>query len=141
MRLAITMLVAAVAAALFTACPGALEDPAAFTATCPDVPSQILALRCAGSGCHGADAPAAGLDLVSPGVGARLYGRPAAGGPGLLIDPGNPDGSVLIRKLTSTPPFGAQQPPGAPLDPATIDCIRRWVRTLDAGDLGAGSHD
>jgi len=141
MRAAVVVAALAAAAALVAACPGALQDPAAFTAACPDVPSQIFAMRCAGSGCHGADAPAASLDLVSPGVAERLYARPAAGGPGLLIDPANPDGSVLVRKLTPTPPFGAQQPPGAPLDPATIDCIRRWVRSVGIADLPPGASD
>jgi hypothetical protein len=118
------------------ACPGKLQDPSRFTAACPDVPTQILAVRCAGGGCHATAPFAAGLDLVSPNVAARLVNVAASGGPGLLVDPMNPDGSVLVRKLTSTPPFGAQQPPGAPLDPATVDCIRTWVRSLVPTDGG-----
>jgi hypothetical protein len=132
MRAPLVVAIALVAAG----CPGKLQDPARFTAACPDVPTQILALRCAGAGCHATAPFAAGLDLASPNVAARLVGVAATGGPGLLVDPMNPDGSVLIRKLTSTPPFGGQQPPGAPLDPATIDCIRAWVRTLAPSDAG-----
>ena len=127
-------------ALLLAGCPGSLHDPARFTATCPDVPTMILAARCGTGGCHDASTKAASLDLVSPDVGGRLLNRPAAGDKTLLlIDPSNPDGSVLVRKLTSTPPFGAQQPPGAPLDPMTIDCIRRWVRTVGISDLGGTS--
>ncbi|MGZ3428921.1 MAG: hypothetical protein ACXVCV_19850 [Polyangia bacterium] len=121
---------------LAAGCPGSLQDPARFTAACPDVPTQILATSCATNGCHDAATRAASLDLITPDVGARLLNRSAVGGPGLLIDAANPDGSVLVRKLTPTPPFGAQQPPGAPLDPASIDCIRRWVRSVVVTDGG-----
>jgi hypothetical protein len=130
----------AVATLLLAAgCPGSLQDPARFTVSCDDVPTTILVPRCATSGCHDATTKAASLDLSGADVGARMINRAATGGPGLLIDAGNPDGSVLVRKLTPTPPFGAQQPPGAPLDPATIDCIRRWVRTVAVTDGGTKS--
>jgi hypothetical protein len=121
--------------ALVAGCPGALKDPSRFTAACPDVPSMILATRCATAACHSASARAGGLDLISPGLSRRLVGVTAHGGPGLLVDLLDPDGSVLVRKLTPTPPFGAQDPPGAPLDPAAIDCIRKWVRTLGVSDM------
>ena len=129
MRASITLL-------LFAAgCPGSLKDPSRFTAACPDVPTAILGARCATAGCHTAGDRAGGLDLVSPGLTQRLVGVTAHGGPGLLVDPGNPDGSILVRKLTPTPPFGAQDPPGAPLDPQSLDCVRKWVRTLTAADM------
>jgi hypothetical protein len=129
-------LVVAMLVVVCAGCPGSLQDPARFTAACPDVPTMILATRCGTGGCHDAASKAASLDLVSPDVGSRLLNRSAVGGPGLLIDAANPDGSVLVRKLTPTPPFLAQQPPGAPLDAATIDCIRRWVRTVIVVDGG-----
>jgi hypothetical protein len=111
-------------------CPGSLADPARFTATCADVPTQILVARCATAGCHDAADRAGALDLESAHVSVRLVGVAATGGEGLLIDPANPDGSVLVRKLTAAPPFGRQDPPGAPLEPATLDCIRDWVRSV-----------
>jgi hypothetical protein len=115
-------------------CPGTLRDPSRFSSACPDVPSQIFSVRCA-AGCHDAATRAGGLDLVSPGLSQRLVGVTAQGGPGLLVDPSDPDGSIIVRKLTPTPPFGKQDPPGAPLDPASVDCVRRWVRTLTAADM------
>jgi hypothetical protein len=131
MRAAAAMLLLALA----TGCPGALKDPSRFTAACPDVPSMILATRCGTAACHSASARAGGLDLISPGLSGRLVDVPATGNPALLrVDSLSPDASVLVRKLTPTPPFGAQDPPGAPLDPATIDCIRKWVRTLSRED-------
>lgn len=120
---------------LAAGCPGSLKDPSRFTAACPDVPSQILATRCATAACHSASARAGGLDLISAGLSGRLVNVIAHGGPFPLVDPMDPDGSVLVRKLTPTPPFGAQDPPGAPLDPASLDCVRRWVRTLGVSDM------
>ena len=111
-------------------CPGSLQDPARFTAACADVPTQTFVSRCATAACHSAATRAGALDLESPGVAARLVGVSATGGDGLLIDPDNTDASIIVRKLTPSPPFGAQDPPGAPLDAATIDCIRDWVRRV-----------
>ncbi|MDB4969450.1 MAG: hypothetical protein JWN44_5139 [Myxococcales bacterium] len=115
--------------ALFVAgCPGSLGDPARFTAACPNVPGELFVQRCATASCHSAAAKVAALDLESADVSARLVNVKASNGE-LLIDPINPDGSVLIRKLTASPPFGERQPPGAPLDPATIECVRSWARS------------
>jgi hypothetical protein len=102
---------------------------------CPDVPTGVLQPRCGLSGCHG-DNPAAGLDLVSPDVRARLLGHPASGGPGVLIDPaGSADASVLYLKLTPSPPFGARMPlVGGMLDDATMACVAAWI----AGPIAAG---
>ena len=137
-------------------CPGTLADREAFEAAmieagtleagavtgddtdasfqCPDVPSGILAARCGLSGCHGST-PAAGLDLVSPDVHARLTGKAANGGPGVLVDPGgDPDASVLYLKLTASPPFGSRMPlAGDPLDDATLACVAAWIPSPDAG--------
>jgi len=121
----------ALAIILFAAgCPGSLADPSRFTAACADVPSETFVSRCATAGCHSVDAHAGALDLESPGVAARLVGVAASGGEGLLIDPDNSDASIIVRKLTPSPPFGQQDPPGAPLDAATLDCIRDWVRRV-----------
>lgn len=111
-------------------CPGSLQDPARYTAACADVPTATFPARCATASCHSAAARAGALDLESAGVAARLVDVPASGGAGLLIDPADPDGSVLVRKLTPSPPFGRQDPPDAPLEPATLDCVRDWVRRV-----------
>jgi hypothetical protein len=124
-------------------CPGSLGDATRFTAACPDVPTQLFVQRCATASCHSAAAHIGGLDLESPDPAARLVRVHAAGDPKqLLIDPDFPDGSVLIRKLTPSPPFGQRDPPGAPLDSRSIDCIRTWVRAVSkngASDMGTSS--
>jgi hypothetical protein len=120
---------------------GASASPVEASSGCPDVPTSVFAAQCGLSGCHGANSPANGLDLVSPNVRARLLGHRASGGPGVLIDPGgNSNASVLYLKLTSSPPFGARMPlAGAPLDDATMACVAAWIATPAATDSGAGT--
>lgn len=133
-------------------CPGSLNDPGSYdleagadvTPACGDVPSTVFAPRCTLSVCHGAATPAAGLDLSSPDVYARLAGKVASGGPGMLVDPsGNPTTSVLYLKLTSKPPFGAQMPlTGAKLDPASLACVASWITSQGAAcDAAAPAPD
>lgn len=131
-------------AALLAACAGALEDPARFDyldagpgsdagfargdGGCDPVPA-IFVPTCATASCHSARAQQGKLDLESPGLPHRLVGAQAAGGPGLLIDPKNPDQSVLLTKLGDTPPFKFQMPLGrAPLGADDVACVQDWVR-------------
>jgi hypothetical protein len=143
MRARALLLCATVAAA--AGCPGSIGDSSRFTAACTDVPTQLFVQRCATAACHSAAARAGALDLESADVAARLVRVHASGDPKqLLIDPDNPDGSVLVRKLTPSPPFGQQDPPGAPLDPRSLDCIRTWVRGVSknaASDMSLSTTD
>lgn len=117
------------------ACAGTLDDPTQFTSAgatthqdagaCGDV-EALVAMRCATSGCHAATSPSASLDLATPGVLARLAGKPASGG-GTLLVPGDPSTSVLYLKLTARPPFGARMPYGSSLDDASTACIHDWI--------------
>lgn len=138
----------ALAATLVLAgCPGTLENPERFKTkgaggggdgSCPDIPA-LFAERCAGSGCHGATMPQLGLDLASPGVGARVAGQPAVGCTGLLADPANPEQSILYRKLTDAPPCGGRMPSiGEPLTPDEMECVREWIASLGAASGGSG---
>jgi hypothetical protein len=124
------------------ACAGTLDDPARFEtqalsdsglaggdgggAACPVIP-DLFAQACSSAGCHGQVDKIQGLDLQSPNVASRLVGVRAMGG-GLLLDPANPNQSVIYTKLTPTPPFGARMPSGKPaLDDATVACVLSWV--------------
>jgi len=117
-------------------CPGSLDDPERFAGqfgleggVCPDVPS-FLATTCTAASCHAATAPAAGLDLASPGLYGRVSGKMASGGPGLIVDPSDPTSSVLYTKLQVPPPFGSRMPlVGAPLDDTTVACVLTWIET------------
>jgi hypothetical protein len=134
------------AVGLLGACPGTLSDPARFdidgtsTGSCTQTVTTTFATVCAVSGCHTTSTMAGSLDLQAPDIYMRLAGKPATGGPGVLIDPGgNPDASVLYLKLTPTPPFGLQMPlTGAKLDTKTLACFASWIKMeghpVDAGD-------
>ena len=130
------------------ACAGPLEDPGRFanlgpapdagTVTPPsdggcDPVADLFPLSCATSACHSAQSQQGNLDLQSSGLPARLVGKQAYGGPGLLIDSTNPDQSVLYLKVTDTPPFQFQMPLGAPpLSAADMACLQAWVRAAVA---------
>ena len=96
-------------------CPGSLDNKADFldgghtsasgsTGTgsvnpCGDVPADILAAKCGGSGCHGTKSPQNGLDLESPDVAPRVVGVAAKLCPGILAKPSDPESSVIYTKL------------------------------------------
>lgn len=136
---------------LLTGCPGTLDDKARFLVdaaaldaadadagahadadadadACGDVPTRILVPSCGSNGCHSASAPQQGLDLVSPGVAARVVGVQAKVCPGTLADPDNPRGSLLYSKLAPRPPCGAQMPIAQPpLSSADAACVLAWI--------------
>ena len=122
-------------------CAGALDQPERFTNLgTPDagqVPAsdggcdpvgQMFPLSCSTSACHSAQSQQANLDLESPGLPARLVGKQAHGGPGLLIDAANPAQSVMLLKVLDPPPFQFQMPLGAPpLSPEDTACLHAWI--------------
>ena len=89
--------------------------------------AEIFTPKCATSACHAGASPSAALSLeadrLAEMVGAKSHQEEGA----LLIDPGNPDGSYLIRKVKGTG-SGKQMPIGLdPLSPEEIQMIVDWV--------------
>lgn len=147
-------------AALVSACPGSIDDPARFRdatvgldapsldavvavdtgSACVDyVERTLLPTTCATAYCHGAVKSAGGLDLESPGLARRLVGvRGSMGCRGVaLVDPSRPEASLMVAKLRLTPGCGARMPlAGTPLTAAQIECVRAWAEGL-AGSLAA----
>jgi hypothetical protein len=82
------------------------------------------------AGCHKPPGPAANLDLVSPGLAARVVGVSAVGSPGVLVDPADPQASVLYRRVTSTT---SPMPPTGALGADTTACILSWIKGLASG--------
>jgi hypothetical protein len=132
-------------------CPGNLDDPERFRQGsvindplgCGDIETEIFKPKCSQSGCHSSRAPAAGLDLLSPDVAARLVGVPSrVCEDRLLIDPSDPSRDFLVEKLEPLPQCGSRMPLiGKPLSAEQVTCIREWVKQktgkgetqLDAG--------
>jgi hypothetical protein len=114
-------------------------DVADAAPACPDIPGAVFPAQCgAALGCHKPPGPAANLDLVSPGLAARLVGVAAAGSAGVLVDPANPRASVLYTRVTLTT---SPMPPGAPLGADTTACILSWIASPENGDSGTASPD
>lgn len=99
---------------------------------CGDIPGTLLLPSCGPVGCHGGAKPASKLDLASPGVAARLVGKPGFGCGGNLADPASPETSLLYLKIaTPVPACGGRMPLGVdPLDAATIACVAAWIGSL-----------
>ena len=126
-----------------SSCAGPLENPERFayldgggvdggSGGLPDggcdAPAAVFIPSCATGACHNAQSQQGNLDLESPGLAARLVGKKAQGGPGLLIDKASVGNSVLLTKLGASPPFGFQMPLGAqPLSAGDLACVQTWV--------------
>ena len=75
-----------------------------------------------GNGCAGCHGGNGGLTVTS--VNSLLAG----GDHGPAIVAGNADLSILVNKLSPSPPFGSRMPLGGPYLPdATINTIRTWI--------------
>jgi hypothetical protein len=119
-------------AVFLVGCGGRLEHPERFgDAGACDAPA-ILAARCT-SGCHSGGSPSGNLDLASEGLSTRLYDHVATDcGNGKLIDSMAPSSSVLLEKLTSSPPCGRQMPIGDSLSDSDLQCLSAWVDRIAA---------
>lgn len=141
-------------ATVVAGCAGDLDDESKFTDggtsgfTCTDAVKDVFAKSCV-TGCHSSSAAASSgnLDLETTGIAARLVGKKAAGGPGMLIDSSNVESSVMLTKLKNPPPFGARMPFGsAALTDAQTKCVHDWVVAQagsgsDAGTDSGGAGD
>jgi len=71
------------------------------------------------TGCHGGNG---GLRV---GTVAQIL---SGGSHGPAVVAGQPDNSILIKKLLSPPPFGARMPQGGPYLPdSTISVLKAWI--------------
>ena len=73
-------------------------------------------------------------------LGARLSGKASLTCEGKLIDPGNPDASVLYTKLSDPTPCGSRMPLAHPeLEESDKEAIRKWILGLDGSCSGAAA--
>lgn len=85
--------------------------------------------------CHKGKFPPRGLNLEAQNLPATIVGVPSTERPELkLVDPGQPEASYLIKKVTAAADIkGKSMPPGKPLAPADVGLIRDWVEGLKPG--------
>jgi hypothetical protein len=102
--------------------PGSAEPPACVT--------KIFKDTCGTVGCHAAKQMQ--VDLVSAGVTARLVDQKSASATCkdrvFIATDGKP--SLLLQKLSATPPCGAKMPLVGTLTSANEDCLNQWVMSL-----------
>jgi hypothetical protein len=100
--------------------------------TAPDCVKQAFAMSCNSPACHERSMPQ--VDLVSPGFEERVIGKVASSmlscsGRVLVSEDGSP--SLLLDKLSDTPPCGVKMPLGRTLMPADAKaCITAWVMSV-----------
>ena len=162
--IALAAAIALGSAALFAlaGCPANLANPQDYAPPAPtaagggassDVPvpacmTTIISASCSLVGCHSKNAPAAGLDLVSPNLSQRLIdvssthqlvSAPNGCVPNKLIDSANPSTSWLVQKLTDTMDCGFLMPIGPPLTADQIACFSQYASDVHAKVAGGGT--
>ena len=90
--------------------------------------SEVFAVSCAFSGCHGGEELAAGLSLEGD-FAERIVGVASEQRSDFkLVDPGNPNKSYLLMKVRGDDEIISQQmPPGNPLPAEQVEIIRAWI--------------
>ncbi len=102
-------------------------QPVALRSDFVSIQANVFTSNCALSGCHtGASAPL-GLQLDEANSFVNIFDQPSSEDPGsILIIPGDPDNSYLVRKIEGT--AGSRMPKDLPaLSPQKIQAIREWV--------------
>lgn len=105
---------------------GTVATPACATAA--EISSKILTPKC--GNCHGKSSPAAGLDLVTTGVKARLLNVASRGCAGKILITATPTvGGHFFAKLAgAVAGCGNQMPFGAPpLSAEEVKCLEDWI--------------
>jgi hypothetical protein len=128
----------ATATASLTATPSPVPTPTfSLDSTFPQIQATIFTPTCLSLGCHNARDAAGGQVLEAGRSYADLVGvvpqNPAAAVDGMLrVDPGKPDNSFLLTKLTLPTAFDLQFGSRMPLAPTPlpaqqIEQIRAWI--------------
>ncbi|HIG56833.1 MAG TPA: hypothetical protein EYQ18_23180 [Candidatus Handelsmanbacteria bacterium] len=91
------------------------------------ISEQIFSKSCAS--CHGGGAPAANMSLEAESVAAEIIGVTSTQLADLKrVDPGNPEGSYLLKKLRGDSDIlKGQMPLDGVLPDEQIEMIREWI--------------
>jgi hypothetical protein len=106
----------------------------ACTASAASIHDNVFKASCDGAGCHGAQSPAVGLDLIGT-LPEQLMGKSSALCSGWsLVVPGSPEKSFLYQKLTAAmPACGDVMPLGSHLPAASAQCVADWIQGMAVG--------
>jgi hypothetical protein len=154
----------AIAVSTLGACAGKLEKPQRFAAAVQkylgggssdaasvapsgtdagtvETPACVLGIlrdTCGLAGCHAKGSPQ--VDLASDGVVDRLIDQESGSAlcKGRTYVATDGTSSLLLDKLTASPPCGVKMPVGGSLSAANMRCLTDWVSSLNGGDLDAG---
>lgn len=98
-------------------------------ATFIEVKQNVFGKSCVFSSCHKSSVLAGGLSLEGDEAFDHLVGKPAVGAPSKVrVQPGKPEESYLIEKLTQDQPAaGARMPPGATVSDEQLELLRSWI--------------
>ncbi len=112
---------------LLTAPDGGAPDP---NATFSRVLGEVFVPSCARAGCHGGQAPQAGLNLEAAAAYTNVVNRPSTQRPELLrVAPYNPQASYLVKKILGTPDIvGSPMPAEGSLSAEARQLVVDWVR-------------
>ncbi|MBI2503998.1 MAG: hypothetical protein HYW07_12300 [Candidatus Latescibacteria bacterium] len=104
-------------------------DTTPTTPTLAQLSREIFTPNCAFSGCHSGAGAAAGMSLAADRIAGQIIGVVSPTSGMKRVDPGNPEGSYLLKKLRGdTGISGGQMPLGdAPLSAAQIALVRAWI--------------
>ena len=106
-----------------------VETPPAPAATFAEIQNTIFTPTCATAGCHSGSNPPDGLNLTAGIAYGDIVNVASVQMPALLlIEPGDPDDSYLVRKIQGTGIVANRMPlGGAPLSQEAINLVRQWV--------------
>ncbi len=119
-----------------TTAPTPTPSDSTFTSVYNDI---FVGAGCANGSCHGANAGELSFadqqTAYAELVGVAAMGTACADTEMLRVDPGNPDGSLLMNKVSAAEPIcGDTMPIAGMLDPDQIDRIREWIVDGAAND-------
>ncbi len=96
---------------------------------CSDVEKTIFTPTCGGAGCHENPGAASNLDLVSPGVAARIKAATST-------CQTKPMPAYILEKVKASPSCGALMPLGAEaLGPNELKCLQVYLARLGDGGM------
>lgn len=100
----------------------------------PDPPCVTALMRSRCTLCHNqstASMPeSGGIDLSGSGLGAMLTAKTSANCGGLVIDPANPETSLMMKKVDRTTTCGSPMPVGGTLTEEELTCMQNWMKAL-----------